>query len=101
MVGLNVVNMKLDKICTRYLLSYPPSYGMDICEKIRASFERGIRKAIPLQAQRAGVFNNAFEVLLWQSEPLTMAVKNQRFKLTVIRPLFDLILIIKNIIPIC
>ncbi len=74
MVGLNVVNMKLDKICTRYLLSYPPSYGMDICEKIRASFERGIRKAIPLQAQRAGVFNNAFEVLLWQSEPAAYAV---------------------------
>ena len=74
LVGLTVVNMRHRRICTRYVLSYPPSYGADICEKIRRSFERGIRKAIPEEAQRAAAFQSRFSVLLRQSEPAAYAV---------------------------
>lgn len=74
LVGLTVVNMRRHRICTRYVLSYPPSYGEDICEKIRRSFERGIRKAIPMEAQQTAAFQNGFSVLLRQSEPAAYAV---------------------------
>lgn len=74
LVGLTVVNMRRQRICTRYVLSYPPSYGVDICEKMRQSFERGIRKAIPVEAQQMAAFQNGFSVLLRQSEPAAYAV---------------------------
>lgn len=74
LVGLTVVNMRRRRICTRYVLSYPPSYGADICEKMRQSFERGIRKAIPEEAQRTTAFQSGFSVLLRQSEPAAYAV---------------------------
>lgn len=77
LVGLTVVNMRRRRICTRYVLSYPPSYGTDVCKKICRSFERGIRKAIPAEAQQTAAFQNAqdgFSVLLRQSEPAAYAV---------------------------
>lgn len=74
LVGLNVVNMRLKRICTRYLLSYPSSFGEEICEKIRASFERGIKKAIPIEAQKTDKFKNQKNLVqLWQSEPAAYA----------------------------
>jgi len=74
LVGLNVVNMRSKKICTRYLLSYPPSYSKETCEKIRKSFEKGIKKAIPVEAQKTTLFQKNFSVQLWQSEPAAYAV---------------------------
>lgn len=74
LVGLTVVNMRRKRICTRYVLSYPPSYGADICKKMCRSFKRGIRKAIPTEAQQAAASQNGFSVLLRQSEPAAYAV---------------------------
>ncbi len=74
LVGANIVNMHSQKICLRYLLSYPPSCDQRICEKIRKSFERGIRKAIPVEAQETEEFKDNFSVQLWQSEPAAYAV---------------------------
>lgn len=74
LVGLNVVNMHSEEICTNYLLSYPPSYSMEVCERIRKSFEKGIRKAIPTAAQKEPEFENYFSVQLGQSEPAAYAV---------------------------
>lgn len=73
LVGLTIVNMRRS-ICTRYVLSYPPSYGADICKKMCRSFERGIRKAIPVEAQQTAAFRSGFSVLLRQSEPAAYAV---------------------------
>jgi len=73
LVGLTLINMHQGNISTRYVLSYPPSYGADICKKIEMSFKRGIRKAVPVQAQQSNNFNH-FSVLLGQSEPAAYAV---------------------------
>lgn len=45
-LGLYINNM-YQKICLRYLLSYPVTYSMEVREHIRSSFERGLKKSLP------------------------------------------------------
>ncbi|MDO5295591.1 MAG: hypothetical protein Q4F00_02965 [bacterium] len=45
-LGLYINNM-MHGIFLRYNLSFPVNYGKDVCGRLKASFERGLRKSLP------------------------------------------------------
>ncbi|RTJ79958.1 hypothetical protein C3H43_01865 [Campylobacter jejuni] len=57
-----------------YLLSFPVKYSQAIREKIRESFESGIRKAIPEAVLSSPQYQNKFKVQLSASEPAAYAI---------------------------
>ena len=60
-------------IFLNYKLSYPVSFDLDIREKIRLSFERGIKKTIPVAVQKNEKVFKKFKVRLVASEPASYA----------------------------
>ena len=57
-----------------YILSFPVNYRKDIRERIRKSFECGIKKSLPPAILRDGELMKRFRVYLGASEPAAYAI---------------------------
>lgn len=71
-IGLNINNMK-NGIWLKYKLSFPVSMKPEAAKKIRASFERGIKKSLPVVILNSDIMKK-FRVELTSSEPSAYAV---------------------------
>ena len=72
-IGLHINNMNRG-ICLDYLLSYPVTYEKNVCEKIRHSFEIGLKKSLPSAILEDESIMKYFRVSLTASEPASYAV---------------------------
>ena len=72
-IGLQVNNMHRG-IHLRYELSYPVTYRKENLEKLRLSFERGIRKSLPLSVLEDQEAMSKFSVRFGASEPAAFAL---------------------------
>lgn len=72
-LGLYINNMH-HQIYLDYILSYPVNYKKDTRERIRKSFERGIRKSLPPALIRDEEYIKNFRVYLGASEPAAYAI---------------------------
>ncbi len=72
-IGLYINNMYRG-ICIDYILSYPVTYEKNICEKIRKSFEIGLKKSLPKAVVENEEIMSRFRVSLTASEPAAYAV---------------------------
>ena len=72
-LGLYINNMH-HQIYLDYILSYPVNYKKDTRERIRKSFERGIRKSLPPALLRDEEYMKNFRVYLGASEPAAYAI---------------------------
>jgi hypothetical protein len=66
------INNQYNGIFLRYLLSFPVTYELKIREKIRESFERGLKKSLPPQLDKSYV--DKLKVEEGASEPAAYAV---------------------------
>ena len=73
-VGLYINNMRTGRIGLKYLLSFPVSYSREVREKIRRSFERGLRKSLPESILQDEECMEAFYVKEGAAEPAAYAV---------------------------
>lgn len=71
-LGLCINNM-MNGIYLDYVLSYPVKYPKDVCERIRRSFERGLKKSLPPILLEDEEAMEAFRVYLGASEPAAYA----------------------------
>lgn len=73
-LGLYINNMIRGEIILSYIMSFPVTYDFEIKEKIRQSFERGIKKSLPenLLANEEAMKN--FYVVHGANEPAAYAV---------------------------
>ena len=69
-IGLSVNDLRGGRIYLRYLLSFSATYSRYSRERIRASFEKGLRKALPPGVGRT----RDIEVRLWRDEATCYAV---------------------------
>ena len=72
-IGLYINNMR-NGVFLNYLLSYPVNYSKEIRERIRGSFERGLRKSLPESILEDEDCQKVFSVELGASEPACYAV---------------------------
>lgn len=72
-LGLYINNMH-HQIYLDYIMSFPVNYTKDVCERIRASFERGIRKSLPPALLRDDKQMSFFRVYIGASEPAAYAI---------------------------
>ncbi|MCQ2361518.1 MAG: hypothetical protein MJ048_00585 [Acidaminococcaceae bacterium] len=72
-LGLYINNMT-NKICLQYVLSFPVKYSKEVREKIRLSFEKGIKKSLPETVLNNREKMDNFEVYYGASEPAAYAV---------------------------
>lgn len=72
-IGRYINNMH-NGIYLDYLLSYPVKYSKAVKEKIRESFERGIRKSIPFEVLNDEECAKKFKVELRATEPAAYAI---------------------------
>ena len=72
-LGLYINNMH-HQIYLDYILSFPVNYKKDVREKIRESFERGIKKSLPPALLKDEEMMRRFRVYLGASEPAAYAV---------------------------
>lgn len=72
-LGLYINNMHR-QIYLDYILSFPVNYRKDIRERIRKSFECGIKKSLPPAILRDGELMKRFRVYLGASEPAAYAI---------------------------
>lgn len=72
-LGLYINNMH-HQIYLDYILSFPVNYKKDIRERIRKSFESGIRKSLPPALLRDEDYMKNFRVYLGASEPAAYAI---------------------------
>lgn len=72
-LGLQINNM-MQGIYLRYELSYPVTYRKENLEKLRASFERGIRKSLPQSLLNDDEVMADFYVRFGASEPAAYAL---------------------------
>ncbi len=72
-LGLYINNMH-HQIYLDYILSFPVNYKKDVREKIRASFERGIKKSLPPALIADEEIMKRFRVYLGASEPAAYAI---------------------------
>ena len=72
-LGLYINNMH-HQIYLDYILSFPVNYRKDIRERIRKSFESGIRKSLPPALLRDEEYMKNFRVYLGASEPAAYAI---------------------------
>ena len=71
-LGLYINNM-LNGIYLEYILSYPVKYSKEIRERLRLSFERGLRKSLPSSLLDDDELMRNFRVYLGASEPAAYA----------------------------
>ncbi len=72
-LGLYINNMH-NRIYLDYLLSFPVTYEKDVRERIRKSFERGIRKSLPPALLEDEETMQMFQVTAGASEPAAYAI---------------------------
>ncbi|MGL6066367.1 MAG: hypothetical protein ACRC0R_04745, partial [Cetobacterium sp.] len=72
-VGLAINNMHGDGIFMNYLLSFPVKFEEELCEKIRYSFEKGLKKSLPISILNSEKIKD-FKVKIGASEPAAYAV---------------------------
>ena len=72
-LGLYINNMH-HQIYLDYILSFPVNYKKDIRERIRKSFESGIKKSLPPALLRDEDYMKNFRVYLGASEPAAYAI---------------------------
>lgn len=72
-IGRYINNMR-NGIYLKYLLSYPVKYSKETREKIRQSFENGIKKSIPSEIFNDEDVAKKFKVILQASEPAAYAI---------------------------
>ncbi|WP_291946876.1 hypothetical protein [Campylobacter sp.] len=68
------INNMYSGIYLEYLLSFPVKYSLQVRNKIKESFERGIKSSIPYAVLCSEEFNQRFEVILSASEPAAYAI---------------------------
>lgn len=73
-IGLCINNMHGDGIFIDYILSFPVKYERELCEKIRESFERGLKKSLPESILNDEEVMEEFQVRIGASEPAAYAV---------------------------
>ncbi len=73
-LGLYINNMIRGEIILSYLMSFPVTYDFDVREKIRASFERGIKKSFPTALLKNEAAMKNFYVVHGASEPAAYAI---------------------------
>lgn len=67
-IGLNINHMR-NGIFLKYEISYPVTYDKDILDRIRLSFERGIKKSLPISVLNDKEIMKDFYVRYGASEP--------------------------------
>ncbi|MDO5517067.1 MAG: hypothetical protein Q4F66_05890 [Clostridium sp.] len=72
-LGLFINNM-YKGIYLNYILSFPVTYEKEVREKIIASFERGIKKALPVEVLGDEESMKKFRILQGASEPAAYAI---------------------------
>ena len=72
-LGLYINNMH-HQIYLDYILSFPVNYEKAVRERIRASFERGLKKSLPPALLKDGPMMRRFRVYLGASEPAAYAI---------------------------
>lgn len=72
-LGLYINNMR-QKIYLNYLLSFPVTYEKAVKEKLIQSFEKGIRKALPVTVLDEEDCMKRLSIRQWSSEPAAYAV---------------------------
>ena len=73
-IGLYINNMRTGHIYLEYILSYPATFSLEIRERIRTSFERGLRKSLPETVLHDPACMENFSVREGQAEPVAYAV---------------------------
>lgn len=74
-LGLFINNMNVTNgIYLDYLMSFPVNYTKEVREKIRVSFERGLRRSLPQQVLDSEECMSRFRVRYGASEPASYAV---------------------------
>ncbi len=71
-LGLYINNMA-NGIYLEYILSFPVNYEQAVCERLRQSFERGIKKSLPASVFSDSDAGEDFQVYLGVSEPAAYA----------------------------
>ncbi|OQY39058.1 MAG: hypothetical protein B6229_04505 [Spirochaetaceae bacterium 4572_7] len=72
-IGLYINNMR-NGVYLEYFLSFPVTYSLEVKEKIRLSFERGIKKSIPITILKDEELSKNIKVVQGCSEPAAYAV---------------------------
>lgn len=72
-LGLYINNMQ-HGICVKYYLSFPVNYALNIRDRIKESFERGIRKSLPERVLNDEQVMKRFKVKDGASEPAAYAL---------------------------
>lgn len=72
-LGLYINNMQRG-ICVKYYLSFPVNYASNIRDRIKESFERGIRKSLPERVLNDEQIMKRFKVKDGASEPAAYAL---------------------------
>ena len=72
-LGLYINNMQ-HGICVKYYLSFPVNYASNIRDRIKESFERGIRKSLPERVLNDEQVMKRFKVKDGASEPAAYAL---------------------------
>ncbi|MGP1408596.1 hypothetical protein, partial [Selenomonas sp.] len=72
-LGLYINNMH-HQIYLDYILSFPVNYKKAVRERIRASFERGLKKSLPPALLKDASMMRRFRVYLGASEPAAYAI---------------------------
>ena len=73
-LGLYINNMIRGEIILSYIMSFPVTYDFEVREKIRASFERGIKKSLPTALLSNEDAMKNFYVVHGASEPAAYAI---------------------------
>lgn len=73
-IGLVINNMHGDGIFIDYILSFPVKYEDDLCQKICDSFERGLKKSLPVSILEDEEVMSKFKVRIGANEPAAYAV---------------------------
>lgn len=73
-IGLAINNMHGDGIFIDYILSFPVKYEANLCERIRESFEKGLKKSLPLSVLEDAQIMKNFKVRIGATEPAAYAV---------------------------
>ncbi|EAJ6150832.1 hypothetical protein BXA08_04165 [Campylobacter lari] len=68
------INNMINGIHLNYILSFPVKYSLNVRNKIRESFERGIKKSIPYAVLTTPEYTKEFKVILGASEPAAYAI---------------------------
>lgn len=73
-LGLYINNMSNQRIYTKYKMSFPVTFDDKLCEKIRASFEKGLKKSLPISIRNNDKIMKKFKVEIGLREPVSYAI---------------------------